>query len=119
MKQNQQSRKFIISGGGTGGHIFPAISIARALMKLEPKSEILFVGAEDKMEMEKVPAAGFQIIGLPVSGFIRKLSLENIKVLINLAKSLRKARKIIKQIDSSFAESLTTEELNDILSMVG
>ena len=103
MRQNLQYRRFIISGGGTGGHIFPAISIARALLKIGPKSEILFVGAEDRMEMEKVPAAGFQIIGLPVSGFIRKLSLKNIKVLINLVKSLRKAGKIIRDFNPSVA----------------
>ena len=119
MKQNQQNKRFIISGGGTGGHIFPAISIARALMKLEPKSEILFVGAEDRMEMEKVPAAGFQIIGLPVSGFIRKLSLENIKVLINLAKSLRKARKIIKDFDPCVAIGTGGYASGPILQIAG
>lgn len=89
-------KRVIVSGGGTGGHIFPALSIANALKRLEPDIEILFVGAEGKMEMEKVPEAGYQIVGLPVRGLQRKLTLENVKVLINLWKSLRKARKIIR-----------------------
>jgi len=87
--------KLIISGGGTGGHIFPAIAIANAVKNLKPNTEILFVGAENRMEMEKVPAAGYKIIGLPVSGFIRKLSFGNIKVLFRLMKSMKKAKKII------------------------
>ncbi len=87
--------KIIISGGGTGGHIFPAISIANALKEKEPAIEILFVGAEGRMEMERVPAAGYRIIGLPVMGFIRKLTLRNLTVLWNLMKSLQKARKIV------------------------
>lgn len=91
------SKKVIVSGGGTGGHIFPALSIANALKRLEPDIDILFVGAEGKMEMEKVPEAGFPIEGLPVRGFRRKLTLENIKVLLNLWKSLQKAKKIIKK----------------------
>ena len=95
MINNRSTKNVIISGGGTGGHIFPAISIARALVKNNPKTRILFVGAEGRMEMEKVPAAGFEIKGLPVSGFQRKLTTENIKVLINLMKSLRKAGKIL------------------------
>src|SRR6478735_6626712 len=69
--------RFIISGGGTGGHIFPAIAIANALKEIHPDSEILFVGAEGKMEMEKVPQAGYKIVGLPVAGFQRKLSFKN------------------------------------------
>jgi UDP-N-acetylglucosamine--N-acetylmuramyl-(pentapeptide) pyrophosphoryl-undecaprenol N-acetylglucosamine transferase len=89
-------RKFIISGGGTGGHIFPAISIANALKKQLPDAEILFVGALGRMEMEKVPAAGYPIEGLPVSGFNRKNMLRNVKVLINLFQSILKARKIIR-----------------------
>lgn len=88
--------KFLISGGGTGGHIFPAISIANALKKVYPASKILFVGANDKMEMERVPAAGYQIKGLPISGFNRKNILSNIKVLYNLLKSLLYAYKIVK-----------------------
>ncbi len=87
----------IISGGGTGGHVFPAISIAQALKEKRPGANILFVGARGRMEMKKVPEAGFPIEGLPVSGFVRKLSLKNIKVLINLFKSLRLAKRIIKE----------------------
>ncbi|MDL2251713.1 undecaprenyldiphospho-muramoylpentapeptide beta-N-acetylglucosaminyltransferase [Odoribacter sp. OttesenSCG-928-J03] len=90
-------KKIIVSGGGTGGHIFPALSIANALKRLDPDIDILFVGAEGKMEMEKVPEAGYKIEGLPVRGLSRKLTFDNIKVLINLAKSLRKAKKIIKR----------------------
>jgi UDP-N-acetylglucosamine--N-acetylmuramyl-(pentapeptide) pyrophosphoryl-undecaprenol N-acetylglucosamine transferase len=87
--------KIIISGGGTGGHIFPAISIANAIKEKVSDAEILFVGAEGRMEMERVPAAGYRIIGLPVSGFIRRLTFKNIAVLIKLWKSLRLASKII------------------------
>ncbi|MDR1810695.1 MAG: undecaprenyldiphospho-muramoylpentapeptide beta-N-acetylglucosaminyltransferase, partial [Prevotella sp.] len=88
--------KIIISGGGTGGHIFPAIAIADAIKKRFPTAEILFVGAEGRMEMRRVPAAGYKIIGLPVSGFNRKSLLKNIRVLWRLQKSLYKAKKIIK-----------------------
>jgi len=88
--------KIIISGGGTGGHIFPAIAIANQLKATKPETEILFVGAENRMEMEKVPSAGYKIIGLPVSGLKRKITLENLKVLFRLLKSIRKAKKIIK-----------------------
>ncbi len=89
--------KFIISGGGTGGHIFPAISIANALKKQLPDAEILFVGAIGRMEMERVPAAGYPIEGLPVSGFDRKNKLANIKVVANLLRSLFLARRIIRR----------------------
>jgi UDP-N-acetylglucosamine--N-acetylmuramyl-(pentapeptide) pyrophosphoryl-undecaprenol N-acetylglucosamine transferase len=92
----QKRKRIIISGGGTGGHIFPAISIANALRKIDPETEILFVGAEGRMEMEKIPAAGYKIIGLPVAGLHRSLSLKNFSVLIKLLKSLKKARKVIK-----------------------
>ena len=78
--------KVLVSGGGTGGHIFPAISIANAIKNKCPNADILFVGAENRMEMEKVPAAGYPIIGLPVSGFDRKHLLKNIKVLFRLFK---------------------------------
>ncbi|GAB6010723.1 undecaprenyldiphospho-muramoylpentapeptide beta-N-acetylglucosaminyltransferase [Viscerimonas tarda] len=88
--------KIIISGGGTGGHIFPAISIADALKKRFPHVEILFVGAEGRMEMQRVPDAGYRIVGLPVSGFNRKSLLKNFSVLWKLQKSLRMAKKIIK-----------------------
>jgi UDP-N-acetylglucosamine--N-acetylmuramyl-(pentapeptide) pyrophosphoryl-undecaprenol N-acetylglucosamine transferase len=95
---NQQKHKrIIISGGGTGGHIFPAISIANALRKIDAETEILFVGAEGRMEMEKIPAAGYTIIGLPVAGLYRSLTFKNFSVLIKLLKSLRKAKKVIKE----------------------
>jgi len=89
--------KFIISGGGTGGHIFPAISIANALKRKHPDAEILFVGAEGRMEMEKVPAAGYAIKGLPVSGFDRSNLLKNIKVIARLFKSISMAKKIVRE----------------------
>jgi UDP-N-acetylglucosamine--N-acetylmuramyl-(pentapeptide) pyrophosphoryl-undecaprenol N-acetylglucosamine transferase len=93
----QRHKRVIISGGGTGGHIFPAISIANALRRIEPDIEILFVGAEGRMEMEKVPAAGYRITGLPVAGFDRKNVLKNFSVIIRLFKSLMLARKTIKE----------------------
>lgn len=96
-------KKFIISGGGTGGHIFPAISIANAVRQRWPESEILFVGAEDRMEMERVPAAGYKIIGLPVAGFDRKNLLKNIKVVLKLLKSMKKARMIINDFKPDIA----------------
>ncbi len=85
----KEQYRIIISGGGTGGHIFPAISIANTFRKRFPDAEILFVGAEDRMEMEKVPAAGYEIVGLPVSGFDRAHLLNNIKVLNRLRKKPR------------------------------
>ena len=88
--------RIIISGGGTGGHIFPAVSIANALKEQHPDIEILFVGAEGRMEMQRVPAAGYKIIGLPVAGFDRKHLWKNIGVLIKLVRSQIKARQIIK-----------------------
>ena len=94
MKENL---RIIISGGGTGGHIFPAVSIANAIKELRPDTEILFVGAEGRMEMYRVPAAGYPIKGLPVAGFDRKNLLKNIPVLIKLFKSQRLARKIVKE----------------------
>jgi UDP-N-acetylglucosamine--N-acetylmuramyl-(pentapeptide) pyrophosphoryl-undecaprenol N-acetylglucosamine transferase len=93
----QKHKRVIISGGGTGGHIFPAISVANALRKLDMEIEILFVGAEGRMEMEKIPAAGYEIIGLPVEGFKRKLTWRNINVVLKLMKSLDLARKILKE----------------------
>lgn len=86
---------YLISGGGTGGHIFPAVSIANALRKADPECNILFVGAMGRMEMERVPQAGYPIVGLPVQGFNRKNPLKNISVLVNLLRSMRQARKII------------------------
>jgi UDP-N-acetylglucosamine--N-acetylmuramyl-(pentapeptide) pyrophosphoryl-undecaprenol N-acetylglucosamine transferase len=95
--------KILISGGGTGGHIFPAISIANALKSKYPGTEILFVGAEGRMEMEKVPAAGYKIIGLPVMGLSRKLSPDLIKFVFKTLKSYFKARKIVKQFKPDVA----------------
>lgn len=92
----EEKIRIIISGGGTGGHIFPAVSIANALKEQHPDIEILFVGAEGRMEMNRVPAAGYQIIGLPVAGFDRKHLWKNIGVLIKLIRSQLKARQIIK-----------------------
>ena len=91
-----QQLKILISGGGTGGHIFPAISIADAIKKRYPSAEILFVGAENRMEMERVPAAGYSIIGLPVAGFDRKNILKNVNVVFRLLKSMLLAKKIVK-----------------------
>lgn len=89
--------KVILSGGGTGGHIFPAVSIANEIKKLVPEAEILFVGALGKMEMEKVPAAGYKIIGLPIAGIQRKLTLANLKFPFLLIQSILKARSIVKE----------------------
>lgn len=88
--------RIIISGGGTGGHIFPAVSIADAIKALRPDAKILFVGAKGRMEMQRVPAAGYKIIGLPVCGFDRKHIFNNIKTIYQLFKSRRMARRIIK-----------------------
>lgn len=90
-------RRFIISGGGTGGHIFPAISIANALKERCPDAEFLFVGAEGRMEMEKVPAAGYEIVGLPISGFDRSNIFKNFKVLAKLFKCVGMAKKIVRE----------------------
>jgi UDP-N-acetylglucosamine--N-acetylmuramyl-(pentapeptide) pyrophosphoryl-undecaprenol N-acetylglucosamine transferase len=91
-----KSHNFIVSGGGTGGHIFPAVAIANAIRKREPEAKILFVGANGKMEMEKVPAAGYEIVGLNITGIKRSLSLSNLMVPIKLWKALRKAAGILK-----------------------
>ena len=95
--------KVLISGGGTGGHIFPALSIANGIKERQKDAEILFVGAENRMEMEKVPAAGYKIIGLPVSGFDRKNLLRNFKVLLRLYKSMRLAKKIVRDFQPDIA----------------
>ena len=99
--------RVIISGGGTGGHIFPAVSIANKLRELNPENEILFVGAEGKMEMEKVPAAGYKIVGLPIVGLQRKLNLQNlvndIQVPFKWAASQFKARRVIKEFKPDVA----------------
>lgn len=93
---NLQSLKIIVSGGGTGGHIFPAIAIANAIKILRPDAQFLFVGAEGKMEMEKVPAAGYKIEGLWISGFQRKLTMTNLIFPFKLISSLIKAKRILK-----------------------
>lgn len=93
----EEELRIIISGGGTGGHIFPAVSIANALKAKRPDARILFVGALGRMEMQRVPAAGYDIVGLPVCGFDRKHLWRNIAVLWKLAKSQLKARHIIKE----------------------
>ena len=92
----EKELRVIISGGGTGGHIFPAVSIANAVKAMRPDAKILFVGAIGRMEMQRVPAAGYEIKGLPICGFDRKNLLKNIKVLYKIWKSQRMAKKIIK-----------------------
>ena len=96
MSGNKQLFNVLVSGGGTGGHIFPALSIANEIRRRYPESNILFVGAQGRMEMEKVPAAGYNIVGLPVSGFDRRHLLRNVKVLFRLYKSMGLAKKILK-----------------------
>ena len=88
--------RYLISGGGTGGHIFPAVSIANALKELDPEADILFVGALGRMEMERIPQAGYKIVGLPVRGFNRAQPWKNVSVLIDLIKSIRHVKKIIR-----------------------
>lgn len=100
MKKNP---RIIISGGGTGGHIFPAISIANAIKEIEPEAEILFVGAIGKMEMEKVPAAGYRIVGLPVAGLQRSLSAKNLTLPFKVLSSIIQAEKIIKEFKPDVA----------------
>lgn len=95
--------KVIISGGGTGGHIFPAISIANAIKRLDPQAEILFVGAKGRMEMEKVPLAGYKIIGLDIQGFNRQSIWKNWSLPFKLMKSLGEARKIIRDFKPDVA----------------
>ena len=93
----------IISGGGTGGHIFPALSIANKLKELNPETEILFVGADGRMEMEKVPAAGYKIVGLPVAGLQRRLTLSNFALPFKVVKSVSMAKKLIKEFKPDIA----------------
>ena len=88
--------KYLISGGGTGGHIFPAVSIANALREADPSCEILFVGALGRMEMERIPQSGYKIIGLPVKGFDRSRPWRNIRVVIDLVRSMIQARRIVR-----------------------
>lgn len=95
MNNEKKKLRIIVSGGGTGGHIFPAVAIANALRR-RCDADILFVGAEDRMEMKRVPDAGYKIIGLPVAGFNRKNLLKNFSVILKLRRSIAKAKKIIK-----------------------
>ncbi|RRA98790.1 undecaprenyldiphospho-muramoylpentapeptide beta-N-acetylglucosaminyltransferase [Larkinella rosea] len=90
-------RRIIISGGGTGGHIYPAIAIANELKTIDPTTEILFVGAEGKMEMEKVPRAGYRIIGLPVVGIKRQLTIENLAFPFKLGRSFLRAQQVVRE----------------------
>jgi UDP-N-acetylglucosamine--N-acetylmuramyl-(pentapeptide) pyrophosphoryl-undecaprenol N-acetylglucosamine transferase len=96
-RQGAGSAKIIMAGGGTGGHIFPAIAIANAIKKLAPGSEVLFVGAKGKMEMEKVPSAGYKIQGLDIAGFNRSSLIKNIALPYKLVKSFFQVRQIFKE----------------------
>ncbi len=102
-KKSDKALRVIISGGGTGGHIFPALSIAEALKRRLPDTEILFVGAEGRMEMERVPKAGYEIIGLPVAGFDRKRLWRNFSVFLKLWKSMRRAKKLVRDFRPDIA----------------
>lgn len=115
----QKHKKVIISGGGTGGHIFPAIAIANALRRIDPGMEILFVGAEGKMEMEKIPAAGYKVIGLPVAGLHRSLTLKNFMVLIKLIKSLNMAKKIIMEFEPDIVVGVGGYASGPVLRLAG
>ena len=96
-KNKQASLNFIIAGGGTGGHIFPAVAIANAIKKIQPQANILFVGAKGKMEMEKVPQAGYKIEGLDIAGFNRSSLIKNIGLPFKLIKSFLQVRTIFKK----------------------
>ncbi|MEF2642877.1 MAG: glycosyltransferase, partial [Paramuribaculum sp.] len=95
--------RVLVSGGGTGGHIFPALAIANAVRRRHPDAGILFVGALGRMEMERVPAAGYEIVGLPVAGFDRKRLWRNFAVIVKLLKSMRMARKVLKRFRPDIA----------------
>lgn len=99
----ERSPRVIISGGGTGGHIYPALAIAAAVKKLAPSADILFVGAQGRMEMEKVPAAGYDIVGLPVRGFDRRRLWRNFGVMLDLWKSMRRCRRLIARFQPDLA----------------
>ena len=111
--------RIIISGGGTGGHIFPAVSIANALKKLRPDCKILFVGAEGRMEMQRVPDAGYEIIGLPVAGFDRKHLWRNFSVLVKLFRSQRLARRVIRNFQPDAAVGVGGYASGPTLKMAG
>ena len=112
--------KFIISGGGTGGHIYPAIAIANELKRRFKDAEFLFVGAKDKMEMEKVPQAGYKIKGLWISGLQRNLTFKNLMFPIKLIKSLLRARNIVKkfQPDIAIGTGGFASEFRDVRSVI-
>ncbi len=95
--------KILLSGGGTGGHIYPAVAVAKAFVKEMPDAEILFVGAEGKMEMEKVPKEGFDIVGLPVAGLQRRFTLKNLLFPFKLLKSMSMAKKVLKDFQPDLA----------------
>ena len=100
----EKKLRFVISGGGTGGHIFPAVSIANALKEMHPDADILFVGALGRMEMQRVPAAGYRIVGLPVRGLLRPLwRLGNIRILLDFLKSKRMVKKILRDFHPDVA----------------
>jgi UDP-N-acetylglucosamine--N-acetylmuramyl-(pentapeptide) pyrophosphoryl-undecaprenol N-acetylglucosamine transferase len=96
--EKEAANKIIIAGGGTGGHIFPAIAIANAIKKLQPQTEFLFVGAKGKMEMEKVPQAGYKIKGLDIAGFNRSSLIKNIGLPFKLIKSFVQVKRIFKSV---------------------
>lgn len=103
MSKSDRKLRVLISGGGTGGHIFPALSIANALRRRNPDTEIMFVGALGRMEMERVPAAGYDIVGLPVAGFERKRLWRNFGVMIKLMRSMRLAKKVVREFRPDIA----------------
>ncbi|MBP3943243.1 undecaprenyldiphospho-muramoylpentapeptide beta-N-acetylglucosaminyltransferase [Sphingobacteriaceae bacterium WQ 2009] len=113
------ARRVIISGGGTGGHIFPAVAIANALKELAPDTEILFVGANGKMEMEKVPAAGYKIVGLDIQGINRQSLWKNIFLPVKLVKSLLKAKSVIKSFQPQVAVGVGGYASGPLLMMAG
>lgn len=113
------AKRVIISGGGTGGHIYPAIAIANALKELDSSIEILFVGAEGKMEMEKVPKAGYPIVGLPIVGIQRSFTLSNLAFPFKLINSLNKAREIIRNFNPDAAVGVGGFASGPLLMMAG
>ncbi len=113
------AKRVIISGGGTGGHIFPAISIANALKRIDPGTEILFVGAKGRMEMEKVPQAGYEIVGLDIAGFQRKSLLKNLMLPFKILLSLSKAKSVIKEFKPDVAVGVGGYASGPLLHMAG
>lgn len=113
------AKRVIISGGGTGGHIFPAISIANALKRIDPETEILFVGANGRMEMEKVPQAGYDIVGLNIAGFQRNSLLKNLMLPFKILISLSKAKLVIKEFNPDVAVGVGGYASGPLLHMAG